>query len=74
MKLNYLLMAGVLLSSMVAFLSGLFAVCVLAGDAVRCGVYGGVVVPKRLEIYGNGSFYTSDLWKSFRCNCNQSGV
>jgi len=72
--LNYLLMAGVLLSSMVAFLSGLFAVCVLAGDAVRCGVYGGVVVPKRLEIYGNGSFYTSDLWKSFRCNCNQSGV
>ena len=73
MKLNYLLMAGVLLSSMVAFLSGLFAVCVLAGDAVRCGVYGGVVVPKRLEIYGNG-FYASDLRKSFRCNCNQSGV
>ena len=44
---------------MLAFLSGLFAICVLAGDAVRCGVYGGVVVPKRLEIYGNGSFYTS---------------
>jgi len=35
---------------MLAFLSGLFAICVLAVDAVRCGVYGGVVVPKRLDL------------------------
>jgi hypothetical protein len=64
-KLIYLLTAGGASVFYVGFPKRAFVICVLAGDAVRCGVYGGVVVPKRLEIYGNGSFYTSDLgWGS----------
>ena len=80
MRLIYLLMAGVvLLSFMLAFLSGPFAVCVSADDAVKCDVYGGAGVPRHLEIHANGSFYMlydgREFRGVFRCvNCNQSSV
>ncbi len=80
MKLILLILVGiVLLSSLMAFLSGPFALCYSSGDVLKCDVYNTAGPLRHVEIYPNGTFYVlyndHKVKEVFRCvNCNQSSA